>query len=77
MSDERIRDLEREIASLRRLVRGSTQQLVAEAESRGIKKLKRVKKTLLLVCHPDKTNGISHTELSGYFTRAVNEILKL
>ena len=77
MSDDRVAELERELASLRRLVRGSTQQLVAEAESRGIKKLKRAKKTLLLVCHPDKTCGISHKELSEHFTRAVNEILKL
>ena len=77
MSEARVKELEAEVAKLRKLVHVGTENLVAEAEKRGIKKLKRAKKTLLLVCHPDKCGGSSRKELSEHFTRAVNQILKL
>ena len=76
MSEARVRELEQEVIRLRRLVHVGTEKLVAEAEARGIKKLKRAKKTLLLVCHPDKCGGSSRKELSEHFTRAVNQIFK-
>ena len=76
MSADRVARLEREVAALRALVRATptsrlAEQLVAEADARCQKKLRRARKKLLLACHSDKTSTLSSKQLSERFTRAV------
>ena len=68
--------------ALRKLVHASSaaraaEQLVAEADTRCEKRLKRVRKKLLLASHPDKLVGKSKDELAARFNQVVREILKL
>ena len=79
-ASHRIRRLEREVQLLRALVHSSptaklAEQLVAEAEGRCQKRLRRVRKKLLLVCHPDKCGNLTRKQLSELFTRTVSQIL--
>lgn len=81
MSAKRIAQLEREILLLRTFIHTSptarlAEQLVSEAHLASQKKLRRARKKLLLVCHSDKTSGLSSKQLSERFTRAVLELTK-
>ena len=82
MSDDHIRRLEKEVLLLRKLLRASSatraaEQLVADADARCERRLRRVRKKLLLASHPDKLVGKSKDELAARFNQVVREILKL
>ena len=77
MSEARVRELELELVRLRKLVHTSTEELVAEAEARCEKRLKRVRKRLLLASHPDKTISKSSKEISESFNRIVREVCNI
>ena len=82
MADDRLHRLEREVALLRKLLHASStarvaEQLVADADARCEKRLRRARKKLLLASHPDKTIGLSSKEVSSRFNQVVREILKL
>ena len=82
MADDRLHRLEKEVVVLRKLLHASSaarvaEQLVAEADARCEKRLKRVRKKLLLASHPDKLVGKSKDELAARFNQVVREILKL
>ena len=80
MSAEEVRRLEREVAALRQIIhavpaRRVAEEMVAAAEYRCEKKLRRARKRLLLACHPDKTMNMgSKKEFSEHFTRVVQSI---
>ena len=81
MADDRLRRLEKEVLLLRKLLRASSatraaEQLVADADARCERRLRRVRKKLLLLSHPDKTRGMTTTEVSNRFNEAVRLIMK-
>ena len=80
MSAEHIARLEREVRLLRTLVHSSptaklAEQLIAEAEARCAKRLRRARKKLLLASHEDKVGRMTKKELSSYFNQVVREIM--
>ena len=82
MADDRLHRLEREVALLRKLLHASStarvaEQLVADADARCVKRLKRVRKKLLLASHPDKLVGKSKDELAARFNQVVREVFKI
>ena len=81
MADDRLRRLEKEVVVLRKLLHASSaarvaEQLVADADARCERRLRRVRKKLLLASHPDKTTGLTAKEISSRFNQVVREILK-
>ncbi len=81
MTEEHVRRLEQEVRYLRKLVHASSasrtaEQLVLEAEARCERKLRRARKKLLLLSHPDKTSGMTAKEVSNRFNEAVRLIMK-
>ena len=81
MADNRLLRLEREVALLRKLLHASSaarvaEQLVADADARCEKRLRRVRKKLLLLSHPDKTTGLTAKEVSNRFNEGVRLIMK-
>ena len=81
MAEEHVRRLEQEVRYLRKLVHASSasrtaEQLVLEAEARCERKLRRARKKLLLLSHPDKTSGMTAKEVSNRFNEAVRLIMK-
>ena len=82
MADNRLLRLEREVVLLRKLVHTSSaaraaEQLVTDANARCEKRLRRIRKKLLLLSHPDKTTGLTAKEVSNRFNEAVREVLKM
>ena len=77
MSDDRVRELERQVKLLRGLLHASSAGTMDVVEMSGTKRLKRARKRLLLACHPDKCENLTRKELSERFTREVHDILKV
>ena len=79
---EHVRRLEAEVRVLRKLLHASSaaraaELLVADADARCEKRLKRVRKKLLLASHPDKLVGKSKDELATRFNQVVREVFKM